>query len=186
MLQKNPSLQSGCLQGRDPSSTRSGSQADTLVRGLIVHNGEGSVPFVVQGHLRLGGSRQVFQLPASLWSLPSSQTSKPMNLSSGFLVPFKGSSGFASLSQKSDLTLPTAPPATGLDGRILQVGGLSPAGRKRQWGFFPTEGIQTRLVSFPNICTGKSRIAPAQIIKFWQVKFSSLGAGTLCFLPRQC
>ena len=49
MLQKNPSLQSGCLQGRDPSSTRSGSQADTLVRGLIVHNGEGSVPFVSRG-----------------------------------------------------------------------------------------------------------------------------------------
>ena len=186
MFRKNPSLQSRHLQRRDLSSTRSGPQADTMVTGLIVHNGEGSVPFVVQGHLRLGGSRQVFQLAASLWSLPSSQTSKPMNLSSGFLVPFKGSSGSVSLSQKSDHTQPAAPPAAGLDGRILQVGGLSPAGRKRQWGFFPTEGIQTRLVSFPNIRTGKSRLAPGQIIKFWLVKFSSLGAGTLCFLPRQC
>lgn len=181
MLQKNPSLQSGHLQRQDPSSTRSGPQADTMVRGLIVHNGEASVPFVVQGHLR-----QVLQLVSSLWSLPSSQTSKPINLSSAFLIPFKGSSGSVSLSQKSDHTRPTAPPATDLDGRILQVGGLSPAGRKRQWGFFPTGGIQTRLVSFPSIRTGKSRLAPAQIIKFWQVKFSSLGAGTLCFLPRQC
>ena len=45
------------------------------------------------------------------------------------------------------------------------MGGLTSTSRKRLLGCLSTEEMERRLVSFPNVYAGKSRLVPAKIIK---------------------
>lgn len=57
--------------------------------------------------------------------------------------------------------------ATGLDRKIFHGGGFASTSRKRWLRFIFTEEIEKRLVSFPNIYAGKSRLSLARVSRFW-------------------